>query len=49
MHCYEIIPFWKAWLCFNPWFVGGGTFRLWAAALTKVSLTKLFEIHRWSW
>jgi len=24
---------------------GGGTFRLWAAALTKVSLTKLFEIH----
>jgi len=26
--------------------LGAGTFRLWAAALTKVSLTKLFEIHR---
>jgi len=22
MHCYEIIPSWKAWLCFNPWFGG---------------------------
>jgi len=19
MHFYEIIPSWKAWLCFNPW------------------------------
>jgi len=19
MHCYEIIPPWKAWLCLNPW------------------------------
>jgi len=22
MHCYEIIPSWKAWLCFNPWLGG---------------------------
>ena len=24
MHCYEIIPSWKAWLCFNLW-LGGAT------------------------
>jgi len=22
MHCYEIIPSWKAWLCFKPWLGG---------------------------
>jgi len=37
MHCYEIIPSWKAWICFNPWLGGAalfdssleGNFRLW--------------------
>ena len=22
MHCYEILPFWNAWICFNPWLGG---------------------------
>jgi len=26
MHCYEIIPSWKAWLCFNPWLRGAALF-----------------------
>jgi len=30
-HCYEIIPSWKAYHCFNPW-LGSGTFQLWGSA-----------------
>jgi len=33
MHCYEIIPSWKAWLCFKPWLGGAALFDSGMAAL----------------
>jgi len=33
MHCYEIIPYWKPWPCFNPWLGGAALFDCGRAAL----------------
>jgi len=35
MHCYEIIPSCKAWLCFNPW-LGGRHFSTVGSGVTDL-------------